>query len=65
MGKPLSDARRVLLLVVWLSAFGVVVMLGMDPNARAASNDLVSILRLWVPLIVAGLITVIVHQLPR
>jgi len=65
MGKPLSDARRVVLLMVWLIAFGVVVMLGMDPNARQASNELVSILRLWIPLIVAGLITVIVHQLPR
>ncbi len=65
MGKPLSDARRVLLLLVWLTALGVIVLLGMDPRARFAANDLVSTLRLWIPLVVAGLITVIVHLFPR
>jgi len=65
MQKPLSDTRRVVILLVWLTALGVVVLLGMDPTARLASSELVSTLRLWIPLIVAGLITVIVHQLPR
>jgi hypothetical protein len=64
MFKPLSDTRRVFLLFVWLVALGVLVVLGMDEPARIP-NQLVSALRLWVPLIVAGLITLIVHQLPR
>lgn len=65
MHTPLSEGRRVIILLVWLTALGVVVLLGMNPSARFSSNDLVSTLRLWIPLIVAGLITLIVHQLPR
>jgi hypothetical protein len=65
MQKPLSEVRRIFLLLVWLTALGVVVLLGMDPASRFSSNDLVSTLRLWIPLIVAGLITLIVHQFPR
>ncbi len=64
MRKPLSDGRRVLLLLVWLVALGVVVMLGLNPETRFSSSDLIPTLRLWVPLIVAGLITLIVHMLP-
>jgi hypothetical protein len=64
MLKPLSEARRIILLFVWLGALGVVVVLGMDGAARS-SNELISALRLWIPFIIAGLVTIIVHQIPR
>lgn len=61
MSKPLSDLQRVFLLVVWLVAFGIIIILGLDARARAASNELIEIWRLFVPLLGAGLISLIVH----
>lgn len=61
MSKPLSDFQRVFLLLVWLVAFGVVVVLGLDARARAANGELVEVWRLFMPLVTAGLITLMVH----
>ncbi len=61
MSKPLTDFQRVFLLLVWLGAFGVVVVLGLDTRARLASNELIEVWRLFIPLIVAGLISLLVH----
>lgn len=60
MSKPLSDFQRVFLLVVWLIAFGIVVVLGLDARARIGA-ELMEIWRLFIPLVVAGLISLIVH----
>jgi hypothetical protein len=60
MSKPLSDAQRVFLLVVWLAAFGVVILLGLDARARLG-EQLMEVWRLFMPLIAAGLISLIVH----
>jgi hypothetical protein len=61
MSKPLSDFQRVFLLLIWLVAFGVVVVLGLDTRARASSGELVEMWRLFMPLVAAGLISLIVH----
>ncbi len=61
MSKPLSDFQRVFLLLVWLIAFGVVILLGFDARARATGGELTEIWRLALPLVVAGLISVMVH----
>jgi hypothetical protein len=61
MSKPLTDFQRVLLLIVWLIAFGVVILLGFDTRARATGGELTEIWRLFLPLITAGLITLMVH----
>lgn len=61
MSKPLSDFQRVFLLVVWLVAFGIVVLLGLDPRARESGGQLAEVWRLFVPLVAGGLITVMVH----
>ena len=61
MSKPLTDFQRVFLLLVWLIAFGVVVVLGLDTRARASSGELIEVWRLFVPLVIAGLISLMVH----
>lgn len=61
MSKPLSDFQRVFLLVVWLVAFGIVVLLGLDPRARESGGQLAEVWRLFVPLVAGGLITLMVH----
>ncbi len=61
MSKPLSDFQRVFLLVVWLIAFGVIVVLGLDARARGGEGELVEVWRLFVPLVAAGLVTLMVH----
>ena len=61
MSKPLSDFQRVFLLVVWLIAFGIVIVLGLDPRARATGGELAEVWRLFVPLLAGGLITLMVH----
>lgn len=61
MSKPLSDFQRVFLLVVWLVAFGIIVVLGLDARARAPGGELAEVWRLFVPLLVGGLITLMVH----
>jgi hypothetical protein len=61
MSKPLSDVQRVFLLLVWLIAFGVIIVLGLDARGRAGAADLVQVWRLFVPLVAAGLVTLIVH----
>lgn len=60
MSKPLSDFQRVFLLVIWLAAFGIVIMLGLDARARIGA-ELMEVWRLFVPLIAAGLVSLIVH----
>lgn len=61
MTKPLSDFQRVFLLLVWLIAFGVVIVMGLDAHARASSSELIQVWRLFIPLIVAGLVSLMVH----
>lgn len=61
MVKPLSDFQRVFLLVVWLIAFGIVIVLGLDASARAQNGELAEAWRLFIPLVVAGLVTLMIH----
>jgi len=61
MQKSLSDFQRVLLLLIWLVAFGIVVVLGLDARARSSGGELVEVWRLFVPLVAAGLVSLIVH----
>lgn len=61
MSKPLTDFQRVFLLLLWLAAFGVVIVLGLDARERSVDGELVQVWRLFMPLIVAGLISLIVH----
>jgi hypothetical protein len=61
MSKPLTDLQRVFLLVVWLIAFGIVILLGFDARGRATGGELTEVWRLFVPLVAAGLISVMVH----
>ena len=65
MSKPLSDLQRVFLLIVWLIAFGIIILLGLDARARAASSELIEVWRLFIPLLGAGLISLIVHWANR
>jgi hypothetical protein len=65
MQKSLSDWQRVFLLLVWLTAFGVIIVLGLDTRARATGGELMEVGRLFVPLIAAGLISLIVHLANR
>lgn len=60
MSKPLSDFQRVFLLLIWLVAFGVVVVLGLDARTRIGA-ELMEVWRLFIPLVTAGLISLIVH----
>lgn len=61
MSKPLTDFQRVFLLLVWLIAFGIVIVLGLDTRARSANGELIEVWRLFIPLIVGGLISLMVH----
>lgn len=61
MPRPLSDFQRVFLLLVWLGAFAIIVVLGFDPRMRYDTGGLVEAWRLFVPLIAAGLVTLLVH----
>lgn len=61
MSKPLTDFQRVFLLLVWLIAFGIVIVLGLDTRARSANGELIEVWRLFIPLVVAGLISLMVH----
>jgi hypothetical protein len=61
MPKPLSDFQRVFLLIVWLVAFGVIIVLGLDARARSSQGELVEVWRLFMPLVAAGLVTLMVH----
>lgn len=61
MSNSLSDLQRVFLLVVWLVAFGIIVVLGLDARGRAVGGELAEIWRLFVPLVAGGLITLMVH----
>jgi hypothetical protein len=65
MSKPLTDLQRVFLLLVWLVAFGVVIVLGLDAPGRAAAGELIEVWRLFMPLVAAGLVTLIVHRSNR
>lgn len=61
MPQLLTDFQRVILLLIWLVAFGIVVVLGLDARARSSNGELIEVWRLFVPLVVAGLISLIVH----
>ncbi len=61
MSKPLTDFQRVFLLLVWLIAFGIVIILGLDTRARSANGELIEVWRLFIPLVVAGLVSLMVH----
>lgn len=61
MSKPLSDFQRVFLLIVWLIAFGIVIVLGLDPRARESGGQLAEVWRLFIPLLVGALISLMVH----
>lgn len=61
MSKSLTDAQRVFLLLVWLVAFGIVVVLGLDSRARASGGGLIEAWRLFMPLVAAGLVSLLVH----
>jgi hypothetical protein len=61
MSKPLTDVQRVFLLLVWLVAFGAVIVLGLDARGRGNAGALVEVWRLFMPLVTAGLVTLIVH----
>jgi len=61
VSKSLTDFQRVFLLLLWLGAFGIVVVLGLDTRARSANGELIEVWRLFIPLVASGLITLIVH----
>lgn len=61
MSKPLTDFQRVFLLLVWLIAFGIVIILGLDTRARSANGELIEVWRLFIPLVAGGLISLMVH----
>ena len=61
MIKPLSDFQRVFLLFVWLIVFGIVIVLGLDPRARSSNGELIEVWCLFISLVVAGLVSLMVH----
>ncbi len=46
---------------MWLVAFGIIVVLGLDARARETGGELAEVWRLFVPLLAGGLISLMVH----